>query len=83
MSGSEFNDCLHALGLSAYQFAELVDIDYKTINKRGNNVSRVPNEAAILVRVLTARPELLPLAWKFAGLPDGGERKSRNISKID
>lgn len=80
MSSGEFQECLNALGLSEYQYAELVDVHYATINRRAIDKSTVPNEAAILLRILTARPELIPLAWEFSGLPEGGTRKQRGSS---
>lgn len=82
MSSDEFNQCLKVLGLSQKQYAILVGLNPATINRRTSGESSVTSEAAVLLRVLVARPELLELAWKVAGLPGGVERRERGRPEL-
>lgn len=75
MDFTEFRDALNGLGLSQPQYSALTGLNLSTINRRTTGQSEVPSEAAILLRILNSRPELIELAWKVAGLPGGIENR--------
>lgn len=76
MDGREFQDCLDRIGISQKQYAGLAELESSTLRRRKVNQSAISTEAAILLRLLAERPELLPLAWAKSGLPEGVEHLS-------
>lgn len=79
MSGQEFQQCLDAAGLSQKQYSIMAEVSANTIGRRKINIANTTPEAALLVRLLAERPELVPLAWKLVGIPEGiaGSKRGR------
>ena len=73
MSPDEFQDSLDAANLAQTQYAAMVGVSPIAIAKRKSGENKIPPEGAILLRLLSKRPELVPVAWEAAGKPEGVE----------
>ncbi len=66
MTPPQFREAIEALGLTQEKAAMLVGASPRTARKWVLGEARVPGSVAVLLRLLLARPELLPLV---AGTP--------------
>ncbi len=73
MTAAEFRQSLADLGLGQVEFGKLTGTSPRTV--RFWVASKIPNVAAVLVRLLLARPELVAVVKEMSERKESRERK--------
>ena len=77
MTADEFRAALDSLGFTQEGFAARVGASGRTGRKWALGETRVPGSVAVLLRLLVARPELVPVLDHVAPPPEPRRRRGR------
>lgn len=69
MTADEFRDGLELIGYTQTRFARLVGVNGRTCRRWALDDGDIPGSVAILLRLMLARPEIVPVIEELGHIP--------------